>query len=213
LRNPLTSISGAIKLLENEMQDTLTFEQQRFLNIADRGTKRMLNLVNTILDISRLEDRQMPLEYTTIDLPGFVEDIIQSQMPLAIDKALHIKNTLSAELPPVVGDRGLLERVFQNLIGNAIKFTPAEGSICITAREEASDSSRIYISISDTGAGIPPEIQDRLFEKFISGKQTGRGTGLGLAFCKMALNAHNENIWVENSDEHGTTFTFTLSRL
>lgn len=213
LRNPLTSISGAIKLLESEMQDTLTLEQQRFLNIADRGTKRMLNLVNTILDISRLEDGQMPLEYTPIDLPGFVEDIIQSQMPLAISKALHIENMLPAKFPPVVGDRGLVERVFQNLIGNAIKFTPSGGTIRITAREEANDPTRIYISISDTGAGIPPEIQGRLFEKFISGKQTGRGSGLGLAFCKMVLNAHNENIWVEKSDEQGTTFTFTLSRL
>lgn len=213
LRNPLTSIAGAIKLLENEIQDTLTLDQQRFLDIADRGTKRMLNLVNTILDISRLEDGQMPLEYTPIDLPGFVEDIIQSQMPLAIDKALHIENVLSPTLPPVKGDRGLLERVFQNLIGNAIKFTPAGGTIRITAREEATDPTRIYISISDTGAGIPPEIQGRLFEKFTSGKQTGRGSGLGLAFCKMVLNAHNENIWVESSDERGTTFTFTLSRL
>lgn len=211
LRNPLTSISGAIKLLENEMQDTLTFEQQRFLDIADRGTKRMLNLVNTILDISRLEDGQMPLEYTPINLPDFVEDIIQSQTPLTIGKALHIENMLPAGLPTVVGDRGLLERVFQNLIGNAIKFTPSEGTIRITAREEASDPTRLYISISDTGAGIPPEIQSRLFEKFTSGKQTGRGSGLGLAFCKMALNAHNENIWVESSDEQGTTFTFTLS--
>ncbi len=213
LRNPLTSISGAIKLLESEMQDSLTLDQQRFLDIADRGTKRMLNLVNTILDISRLEDGQMPLEYIPIDLPGFVEDIIQSQMPLAIDKALHIENMLPTNLPTVAGDRGLLERVFQNLIGNAIKFTPSGGTICITAREEATDPTRIYISINDTGAGIPPEIQGRLFEKFTSGKQTGRGSGLGLAFCKMVLDAHNENIWVESSDERGTTFTFTLSRL
>ena len=213
LRNPLTSISGAIKLLENGIQGTITDEQQRLLGIADRSTQRMLNLVNAILDISRLEDGQMPLEYTIISLRDFVEDIIQSQMPLAINKTLHVENMLPAELPPVVGDRGLLERVFQNLIGNAIKFTPSDGTVRISGREEANDPNKIYISISDTGAGIPPEIQGRLFEKFTSGMQTGRGTGLGLAFCKMVLNAHNESIWVESTDEHGTTFTFTLSHL
>ncbi|MEJ5311521.1 MAG: GAF domain-containing protein [Anaerolineae bacterium] len=212
LRNPLTSIASAIKLLENEMQETLTPEQHRFLEIADRGTKRMLNLVNSILDISRLEDGQMPLEYTSIDLPGFVEDIIQSQTPLAIDKGLHIESRLPAGLPTVQGDRELLERVFQNLIGNAIKFTPSGGTIHITAREEATDPTRIYISIKDTGAGIPPEIQGRLFKKFTSGKQAGRGSGLGLAFCKMVLNAHQQDIWVEKSDEQGTTFTFTLPK-
>lgn len=213
LRNPLTSISGAIKLLGNEIQDALTPEQQQLLDIAERSTQRMLNLVNTILDISRLESGQMPLEFTIISLRDFVEEIIQSQMPLAIGKFLNVENALSAKLPPVVGDRDLLGRVFQNLIGNAIKFTPAGGTVRIAEREETADPIKIYISISDTGEGIPPDIQARLFEKFTSGKQTGRGTGLGLAFCKMVLNAHNENIWVDHSDEQGTTFTFTLSHL
>ncbi len=213
LRNPLTSISGAIKLLVSDIYDALTAEQQQLLNIADRSTQRMLNLVNAILDISRLESGQMPLEYTTINLHDFADDVIQSQMPLAINKALHIENTLPAELPPVVGDRGLLERVFQNLIGNAIKFTPSGGIVRITGRQEAKDPAKIYISISDTGVGIPPDIQGRLFEKFTSGKQAGRGSGLGLAFCKMALTAHNENIWAESTGEQGTTFTFTLSHL
>jgi signal transduction histidine kinase len=183
------------------------------LDIANRSTLRMLNLVNAILDISRLEDGQMPLEHTIINLHDFVEDIIQSQMPLAIDKALRIENMLSTELPPVVGDRSLLERVFQNLIGNGIKFTPSGGTVRVTGRKKAEDPSRVYISISDTGAGIPPEIQGRLFEKFASGTQTERGSGLGLAFCKMVLTAHNEDIWVEKSDSQGTTFTFTLSHL
>ncbi|MBN2392572.1 MAG: hypothetical protein JXR84_17710, partial [Anaerolineae bacterium] len=213
LRNPLTSISGAIKLLESEIRDALTDEQQRLLTIADRSTQRMLNLVNAILDISRLESGEMPLEHTIISLHDFVEDVIQSQIPLAITKALHIENALSAELPPVVADRGLLERVFQNLIGNAIKFSPSGGTVRISGREEVNALTKLYISISDTGAGIPLDIQGRLFEKFTSGKQPGRGTGLGLAFCKMVLNAHNENIWVENSSEQGTTFTFTLSHI
>ena len=213
LRNPLTSICGAIKLLQEGIQTTLTPEQRQLLDIADRSTLRMLNLVNAILDISRLEDGQMPLEHTIINLHDFVEDIIQTQMPLAIDKSLHIENALSTELTPVLGDRGLLERVFQNLIGNGIKFTPSGGTVRVTGRVEAEDPGKIYISINDTGKGIPPEIQGRLFEKFASGTQSERGSGLGLAFCKMVLTAHNEDIWVEKSDTQGTTFTFTLSHI
>lgn len=213
LRNPLTSISGALKLLESEIDATLTPDHQQLLSIANRSTQRVLNLVNAILDINRLESGQMPLEYTIINLHDFVDEIAQGQMPLAISKALHLENTLPLDLPPVNADRGLLERVFQNLIGNAIKFTPAGGTVCVTARQETEDPSKIYISISDSGTGIPPEIQGRLFEKFTCGKQLGRGTGLGLAFCKMVLNAHNEDIWVESTGEQGTTFTFTLSHL
>jgi len=213
LRNPLTSISGAIQLLEDGIRDTLTAEQKQLFDIASRNTQRMLNLVNAILDINRLEDGQMPLEHTIINLHDFVEDVIQSQMPLAIEKSLRIENALSAELPPVMGDRDLLERVFQNLIGNAIKFTPSGGMVRITGQKKAEDPTKLYISISDTGTGIPSEIQGRLFEKFTSGKQAERGTGLGLAFCKMVLNAHKENIWAEKSDEQGTTFTFTLSHI
>ena len=211
LRNPLTGISSAIKLLTSDSHDALTTEQQHLLTIAERSTQRMLNLVNAILDISRLESGQMPMEYSVIDLHDFANDIIQSQIPLAINKALYIENALPPTLPMVTGDRGLLERVFQNLIGNAIKFTSSGGTVRLSARAESKDPARIYISISDTGSGIPPEIQGRLFEKFTSGIQEGRGSGLGLAFCKMVITAHNERIWVENSSEQGTTFTFTLS--
>lgn len=213
LRNPLTSISGALELLGGAVRPNLTSEQQQLLDIANRATRRMLNLVNAILDINRLESGQMPLEYTIINLRDFVDDIIQGQKPLAIAKNLHIENALPADLPPVNADRGLLERVFQNLIGNAIKFTPSGGTVRVTGRQSTENPSTLCISISDNGPGISPEIKGRLFEKFTTGKHVEHGTGLGLAFCKMVLNAHNEDIWVESTGEHGTTFTFTLSSL
>ncbi len=213
LRNPLTSISGALELLDTAIHHTLGDEQQQLLEIANRATRRMLNLVNAILDVNRLESGQMPLQYTIINLRDFVDEVIQGQMPLAITKALHMENALPSALPPINADRGLLERVFQNLIGNAIKFTPSDGTVRVTGRQEMKTPSTLYISVSDNGPGIPPEIQGRLFEKFTTGKHIERGTGLGLAFCKMVLNAHNEDIWVESTGEQGTTFTFTLSSL
>ncbi len=213
LRNPLTSISGALEMLEGAIRPTLAAEQQQLLDIANRATRRMLNLVNVILDINRLESGQVPLEYTIINLHNFVDDIIQGQKPLAMNKGLRIENALPPDLPPINADRELLERVFQNLIGNAVKFTPAGGTVRVIGRQSTENPSTLCISISDNGPGISPEIQGRLFEKFTTGKHTEHGTGLGLAFCKMVLNAHNEDIWVESTGEHGTTFTFTLSSL
>jgi signal transduction histidine kinase len=100
--------------------------------------------------------------------------------------------------------------VLTNLIGNAIKFTPAGGVVRVTARADDSGRSKLLVSVSDTGEGIPPQIQDRLFQKFVVGQQEGRGSGLGLAFCKMVMEAHGERIWVEDTSERGTTFTFSL---
>jgi len=97
-----------------------------------------------------------------------------------------------------------------NLIGNACKFTPAGGVVRVSARTDPSQRFTLFVSVSDTGPGIPPEIQDRLFQKFVTGQQEGRGNGLGLAFCKMVMEAHGERIWVESTSKNGTTFTLTL---
>jgi signal transduction histidine kinase len=127
-------------------------------------------------------------------------------------------------LPLAWADAELIERVLQNLIDNAIKFTPTGGVVRVTAKvdtgppprvgkelgERAEEHPRLLVSVSDTGSGIPPEIQGQLFKKFITGAQEGRGNGLGLAFCKMVIEAHGGRIWVERTSESGTTFTFTL---
>ncbi|HOT91851.1 MAG TPA: GAF domain-containing protein [Anaerolineae bacterium] len=210
LRNPLTAIYGALEMMNKDIRHMLTPGQEQLLNIARRSTQRMLDLVNALMDINRLESGQMPLEYTTFNLPDLVAEIIESQKPLAINKTLQLENALPPDLPPVSADKKLLERVFQNLIGNAIKFTPSGGTVRLTARRGKENPATIYVSIHDSGPGIPPEILGRLFEKFTTGKQAEHGTGLGLAFCKMVLNAHKEDIWVESTGEQGTTFTFTL---
>lgn len=104
----------------------------------------------------------------------------------------------------------MLKRVLQNLVSNAIKFTPAGGVVRVTARADPSEEPRLLVSVSDTGPGVPAEIQDRLFQKFVTGRQLGHGSGLGLAFCKMVIEAHGERIWLDNTYENGAMFTFTL---
>jgi signal transduction histidine kinase len=102
--------------------------------------------------------------------------------------------------------------VLQNLIGNAIKFTPPQGTISVTAaRDEQPESTKLLVQVRDSGAGIPPDIMSRLFQKFVSGQQPERGSGLGLAFCKLAVEAHGERISVESEPGQGTSFFFTLA--
>ena len=113
----------------------------------------------------------------------------------------------------VKADLNLIQRVLQNLIGNAVKFTPEGGCVQVAARliQEPPDAAVVLISISDTGPGIPLEIQSQLFQKFVTGGQQEHGSGLGLAFCKLAVEAHGQRIWVDSSVGKGTTFTFSLA--
>lgn len=210
LRNPLTGIFSALKLLRSRASENFSADMQKMLEIALNSAQRMLQLVNAILDISRLESGQMPLDRTRIVLPALIDEIVRLQMPLASGANVGLEATISPALPEVRADKALIERVCQNLIGNAIKFTPEGGAVRITAWPDAAHPAKVCVAISDTGPGIAPEIREHLFEKFTTGKQQGRGTGLGLAFCKMALVAHGEDIWVESTGKQGTTIVFTL---
>jgi signal transduction histidine kinase len=219
LRNPLTAISASLSFLDEVIADTLLPGQRELWEIAQNSTRGMLKLVNAILELSRLESRQIPLEHTLISLDHLVASVLETQASLATDKGLHLETDVPTTLPPAWADAGLIERVLQNLVDNAIKFTPEGGLVRITARLDGTDQvrvperSKLLISVADTGVGIPSEIQERLFQKFVTGQQEKRGNGLGLAFCKMVVEAHGERIWVESTSESGTTFIFTLPLL
>ena len=114
-----------------------------------------------------------------------------------------------AGLPVRHADRGLILRVIQNRVGNAIKFTPRAGSIRVTAAPEAAQGV-VAVSVGDDGPGIAPDLRPRLFQEFVTGSLPGRGSGLGLAFCRLAVEAHGGRIRVESEPGRGTSFTFTL---
>jgi PAS domain S-box-containing protein len=212
LRNPLTSIATSLDVLVDE-PEILQPHQLQLLQIAQRNSRRMINLVNDILDVSRLESGQMPLNLQTWPLPDLIHDALQVQQVLAQDKHITLENRVSLDLPWVYADEGLMRRVLQNLVGNAVKFTPPGGCVTLSAELTTMISAQpiVLISVQDTGPGIPPEIQSQLFQKFVTGSQKGRGSGLGLAFCKLAVEAHAQQIWVDSSPGKGTTFTFSLA--
>ncbi|MFN2108073.1 MAG: ATP-binding protein [Anaerolineae bacterium] len=210
LRNPLTGIHAALTLLLRGASDSLMEGQRRIISIALLSAERMVKLVNAILDISRLETGQMPLKPVVFRFSDIVRDSVELQKLTLSQHDLNFVNTVPEDVPLVLADRELVERVLQNLIGNAFKFTPAGGEITVRAEVEPEMPDKLCVSVSDTGPGIPPEIRRNLFTKFVAGQQTERGSGLGLAFCRMVLEAHGERVWVAETSEQGTTFTFTL---
>jgi PAS domain S-box-containing protein len=213
LRNPLTGISAALNMVLDGYMGELSPPHREVLSIAHHSSERMMKLVNAILDVNRLESGRMPVQLIAVSPAELVREAMQSQATLAHSKRLRLESDLPADLPSVFADLNLIQRVLQNLIGNAVKFTPEEGGVRITAHQvqEPPAPALVLIAISDTGPGIPLEIQGQLFQKFVTGGQQEHGSGLGLAFCKLAVEAHRQRIWVESSSGKGTTFTFSLA--
>jgi len=210
LRNPLTGIYGALSMLAGPLRESLPAGQASMLDIAHRNTERMLDLVNAILDISRLESGRMPLSPTMFPLSDVAGDVVELALPLSEQRHVQLHNEVGSQLAPVWADRSLIGRVLQNLIGNALKFTPEKGIVRVTAHVSGRPEKKILVSVSDSGPGIPEDIRSQLFQKFVTGQQEGHGSGLGLAFCRMVLEAHGERIWVDSEPGQGATFTFTL---
>jgi signal transduction histidine kinase len=215
LRNPLNIVSGTLEMLRDRIAATPSSDTGQMLRIANHSTQRMLNLVNGILNISRLESGRLPLKLEEVSPADLVENVLTVQKPLAMEKDLELVLKKNGQLPPVSVDVELIERVLQNLVGNAIKFTPAGGTVEVAVKEngtglQAGSQAGLQFAVRDTGPGVAEEIRHQLFEKFVTGSEAERGSGLGLAFCRMAVEAHGGRIWVENEPERGATFFFTL---
>ena len=215
LRNPLTGISTAIKLLDRKLSDVLTPAQHRLLEIADSSAQKMVDLVTAILDVSRLESGRMPINPVSLSLYELIVETMSMQMPLATAGNLHLEADVSPQLPAAWADAELVRRVLQNLVGNAIKFTPTGGRVLVSGREceekpGETTATMLCVSVADTGHGISPELRGSLFQKFVVGEHRERGSGLGLAFCKLAVEAHGGRIWVDSEPGEGSTFRFTL---
>lgn len=222
LRNPLSNIYSSIVILDQYKSDSLPSHHQTMLQIALENTQRMLKMVTDILDLSRLESGRMKLDHAAVSLTQLIIELMHVQSPMANDKGVHLESEVPSTLPSVWCDAGLIERVLQNLVDNAIKFTPGGGFVKVIARmcDEAmardrnldiiAEPPQLCISVVDSGPGIPVDLQSRLFQKFVSGNHEGRGSGLGLAFCKLVVEAHGGQIWVESELGNGAVFTFSL---
>ena len=164
-------------------------------------------------DISKLEDGSLKLEYGPIEPRALAERAASQVALLTREKELTLAVEVSPDVPTFSGDEDKLRRTLVNLLGNAIKFTPTGGAVTIVARK-ADGADHIFFSVQDTGEGIPKEAFGRIFEKFgqVESRKAGRkmSTGLGLTFCKMAVEAHGGQIWVESELGNGSQFNFTV---
>jgi signal transduction histidine kinase len=213
LRSPLSTVSTALEFLESDVTDQLDEEQQQTLAIARESVRFTLDLVNAILDVHQLESGQIALERLPIPLTHLVAEALRLQTPAASARNLTLLSDVPEALPSAWADPSLMSRVLQNLVNNAIKFTPPGGRVQVTAMVESSERPHLIVTVRDTGPGIPSHIQSRLFQKFVSERpaQGGRrGSGLGLAFCKLVVEAHGGRIWAESWPGRGTQFIFTV---
>jgi PAS domain S-box-containing protein len=207
LRSPLSAIIGATDLLAKKMA-AMGDEDQELAVIVRDSAERMLGLVSDILNVSQLEAGQMPVEHNVVAMAPLVAEVLQLQSGAIERKHLQVEGPgHESEMPPVWGDLRLLVRVLQNLIGNAVKFTPTDGTLQVKARV---DGHFLEVEISNSGPGIPLEIKSRLFTKFVRGNQREHGSGLGLAFCHLVVEAHGGHIWAESEPGQGATFKFTV---
>lgn len=212
LRSLLSSVMASIELMVRGVPGALTDQQLYVLQIANTSATDMLNMINTLLDISRLEAGRMPIERCRGDIRSIVTDAVQRLASLAMDRAISIEIGVDEGMPHIYADVGLIGRVIQNLVGNAIKFSNRGGlvRVCASVNRFDDGQEKVVVTVSDQGVGIAPADRERIFAKFSQVGERRGGTGLGLAFCKQALEAHGERIWVESELGRGSTFFFTL---
>ncbi len=213
LRNPLSAIYTALDMLgvgewndDPETQAGRSFEEREALKVAYQSALRAQEMIDSALSVARLEGKQLPVNIGQVDIGEVAGAVARQMKPLADEQNLILELQLDANLPAALADYQLLDRIIRNLVGNAIKFVPTGGRVSIAARPA---EAKVLVSVADTGPGIPAAVQDRLFEKFARG-EGGRGYGLGLAFCKLAVEAMQGRIWFESAPGQGTTFYFTL---
>ncbi len=221
LRTPLFNIKSFIETLY-EFGDDLTAEQkQEFLETANRETDRLTRLVNDVLDLSRLESGRQ-YRFDAIDIQQPIEQTLRSYQLTARDKGIALQAKVAPGLPKVWGNYDLLLQVFANLVGNALKFTPAGGSVTVRAYEWMDRNTttperpvkRVRVEVEDTGIGIAPEHQQRIFDRFFrieDSVHTLEGTGLGLSIVRNIIDKHHSKVFLRSELHAGTTFWFDLS--
>jgi len=211
LRTPLTSLLSGLQTVP--LVGDLNEIQTEMVEIAVDGGRTLLGMINDLLDVEKMEQESVPLEMTPLTAGGLIERAAAQVVLLAQSSGLTLAREAPLDLPPFPGDEDKLRRTIINLLGNAIKFTPVGGTI--TAAAELGEGVVLF-SIRDTGEGIPPEAFERIFEKFgqVENRKAGRkmSTGLGLTFCKLAVEAHGGRIWVESLPGQGSAFFFTIPR-
>jgi signal transduction histidine kinase len=214
LRTPLTVINSYIEMFEEGMLGELNETQCEKIRIIRSQTEHMIRLVEDMLDTSRLESRKLRIHKLPLKIEEIAMKVLAELSRLAGLKEQTVSLSLEGNLKEIVGDERRIKQVFNNLLTNAIKYTPDKGKIHVMIKDE---QDQVRVLISDDGIGIAKKDQNKIFEKFFTGsgssltRESGR-MGLGLAIAKGIVEAHEGSIWVESEPGKGSTFVFTLPK-
>ena len=212
LRTPLNAIIGFSDLLADKAAGPLSDKQGRFVGHVRDGAHHLLQLINDILDLSKIEAGQLDMHYEDFLIKDALPEVLSTIRPLAMAKSIAVEHKVDLHAP-VHADRVRFKQILYNLLSNAVKFTPKDGRITIDCR---GDRDLVYISVTDTGIGIRPEDQAMVFEEFRqvegSAETTHEGTGLGLAITRRLVEQQGGKISLESEVGKGSRFTFTLPR-
>ena len=212
LRTPLSAIKWFVEIMLTERMGKLNKKQEEYLKEIQRSNERAIALVNDLLQVSRAQEGKLHLDFTETNLSQLVEETVDSHRSLMDNNHISFNlEIINGPLPVVVVDRVKIRRVIQNLLVNAVKYTPREGSVQVVIKKEP---KQIVCSFSDNGVGIPADEQDGIFQRFFRGSNVSKiqpdGTGLGLFIAKFLVEAHKGKIWFESKEGAGTTFYFSL---
>jgi PAS domain S-box-containing protein len=212
LRSPLSSTISALDVIYDAyLSDDPAGIVEPSIQIAQRSSRRMLAMVESILEITRMESGKIELSLSKTTIELLLEDCVSEFTAIAMEYEVSMNVNITSDLPRVRIDKNKIHRVVDNLIDNALKFSPQKGGILINAGMK--NQEFMEIRIIDSGPGVPKEYQTRIFERFtqIPGMQSRkRGSGLGLTYCRLAVKAHGGEIWVEDNPGGGSKFIFTL---
>lgn len=208
LKGPLTSIIGALAVIAETDMEPVT--RDKLLELAARDSKSMVRLIQVLLDTERMETAKLILDPRRMALGDQITECVVFFSGISADLGIKLTSSFAA-LPPVCADKDLLGRVLQNLVMNAFKYSRRGGEINISA---SFSESLFRVEVRDTGTGIAAEHIKNVFEKYhrVEGQEqeSRKGSGLGLYFCRLAVEAHGGRIWVENTEGHGAKIIFTL---
>jgi len=213
LSNPLTAIDGSIQFLKADPSYIASDEQKIIFKSASCGIQEMRIMISNILDVSRMEEDKLILKLEEVEPDKFIDELLASLKILTELNGKKLEKKVSSDAPRFFADREILKRIITNLVMNAFRYSSPDSKIEVKAEPDKAGKN-VVISVSDNGYGIPKEHRERIFDKFVQledKKAKARaGKGLGLTFCKMAVEAHGGKIWVESELGKGSTFYFTI---
>ena len=213
LRTPLVAIQKSISVILSKAAGPLTEPQEKFLTIADRNLERLSRLIDDVLDTAKIEAGKMKLELKAANVGKVISDACDTLESWAKSKSIALVKRIQDGMPEVNIDADRITQILSNLVGNAIKFTPQNGTITVEVKY-LSEADKIEVSVADTGVGIPQKDLAKIFNRFEQSSERVAtdisGTGLGLSIAKEIVALHGGDIWVESEKNKGAKFTFIL---